>query len=349
MRKRWAALLPLFLLLALPLAAPAAADAIKLAVEETMVPAKDPGIELYVRNKRPEGVARFGPDRTLLFVHGATYPSETAFDLSVGGKSWMEFIAERGFDVYLMDLRGYGRSTRPKEMDAPADANPPIVTTDVAVRDVSAVVDHILQKRGLDKLDVMGWSWGTAIMAGYAQENPQKVNRLVLYATLWNLEGAPPISAGAGRLGAYRVVKREDAYQRWVRGVPEEKRKDLIPAGWFDAWADATFASDPWGAKQDPPVLRAPNGVLLDIQQHWQAAKPTWEPEKIRAPVLMVMAEWDRDTPPYMSQAVFPRLVNAPWKRFVMIGEGTHTIVLEKNRQQLFDAVQAFLEEPPRR
>ena len=29
-----------------------------------------------------------------------------------------------------------------------------------------------------------------------------------------------------------------------------------------------------------------------------------------------------------------------------MIGEGTHTIVMEKNRAQLFREVQAFLEEP---
>jgi pimeloyl-ACP methyl ester carboxylesterase len=334
------------LMLGLPVLAPPSEAQPQIVMEEFRVPAKDPGIEIYVRNKHPAGMAQFSAQRTLLFVHGATYPAHTAFDLPLDGLSWMDFIAQRGFDVYLLDLRGYGKSTRPQEMDQPAEASDPIVTTDVAVRDVGAVVDHILQKRGLGKLDLMGWSWGTAIMAGYAQENPQKVNRLVLYATLWNLEGAPPISAGAGKMGAYRTVKREDAYERWVRGVPEEKRKDLIPAGWFDAWADATFASDPWGAKQNPPVLRAPNGVLSDIRQHWQAAKPTWDPAKITVPVLMVMAEWDRDTPPYMSQAVFPRLTNAPWKRFVMIGEGTHTIILEKNRQQLFDSVQAFLEEP---
>ena len=148
-----------YVLAALLLAtAPTAARAAGIALEEAIVPAEDPGIQLYVGNKHPEGVASFGPERTLLFVHGATYPAETAFDLPLGGRSWMDFIAERGFDVYLMDLRGYGRSTRPKEMDEPPGANEPIVTTDVAVRDVAAVVDHIRQKRGIDKLDVMGWS-----------------------------------------------------------------------------------------------------------------------------------------------------------------------------------------------
>ena len=31
----------------------------KVAMEEFMVPAADPGISLYVRNKHPEGVSRF--------------------------------------------------------------------------------------------------------------------------------------------------------------------------------------------------------------------------------------------------------------------------------------------------
>src|SRR6202000_1378923 len=78
---------------------------------------------MYVRNKRRADLAAFTPERTLLIVHGSTYPAHTGFDLPLGGQSWMEFIASRGYDVYCLDLRGYGRSTRPKEMDEPADQN----------------------------------------------------------------------------------------------------------------------------------------------------------------------------------------------------------------------------------
>ena len=340
----WKGLLSAFVLFATPLAGVTAAESSKIIMEETMVPAKDAGIQLYVRNKHPEEISLYGPERTLLFVHGATYPAETVFDLQLDGKSWMDFIAEHGFDVYLVDLRGYGRSTRPKEMDQPPEANEPIVTTDVAIQDVSAVVDHILQRRGLNKLDVMGWSWGTVIMAGYTEQNPQKVNRLVLYGTQWNLQGAAP-TVVSGKMGAYRSIKREDTYNRWMRGVPEDKKRGFIPDGWFDAWANATFATDPVGAAQNPPVLRAPNGVLFDLERFWKASKPTWDPAKITVPTLMIQAEWDQETPPYMSQTVFPLLTNTPWKRYVMIGEGTHYIFKERNRQQLFNEVQLFLEE----
>jgi pimeloyl-ACP methyl ester carboxylesterase len=322
----------------------AAVAAPKIVAQETMVPSPTPGIEIFVRNKRPEGTERFGPDRTLVFVHGATYPASTAFDLPLGGKSWMDDLAEAGFDVYLLDLPGYGRSTRPAAMDKPADQSEPITTTADAVQAVDTVVDWVLKTRGLTKLDVMGWSWGTATMATYAQDHADKVNRLVLYATLWHLKEPPPISAGAGKMGGYRLVSRDAARSRWLNGVPENKRSSLIPAGWFEQWADATFATDSVGAAQTPPVLRAPNGVVLDVGRYWGRGESTWDPARITVPTLMVLGEWDRDTPPYMSQTVFPLLVNAPWKQFTMIGEGTHTLLMEKNRGQLFDAVRAFLE-----
>ena len=39
------------------------------------------------------------------------------------------------------------------------------------------------------------------------------------------------------------------------------------------------------------------------------------------------------------------RLTNTPYKRFVELGEGTHSIVWEKNRYELFEVVQQFLAE----
>src|SRR5438270_6977426 len=311
-------------------------------MEEHMVPAKDAGIQLYLRNKHPAGREQFGPDRIVLFVHGSTYPAETAFDLPLGGLSWMDYIAQRGFDVWLVDVRGYGRSTRPKEMAQPGKDKPAIARTATAVEDVAAAVDFILQKRGSKRLVVMGWSWGTTIMASYTVQHLDKVDRLVLYAPQW-LRSTPPLISGEG---AYRTVTMDSARDRWLKGVPEDKKATLIPAGWFEQWADATFATDPVGSKQNPKTLRAPNGTLADTKDFWPSGKPVYDPGQITVPTLIVHAEWDQDLPTPMARAVFEKLTAAPYKRFVEIGEGTHTIIMEKNRMQLFREVQTFLEEP---
>ena len=317
-----------------------------LTTEECLVPSVDAGINIYVRNKRPAALREFSPQHTLLYVHGSTYPASTAFDLRLDGWSWMDFIAARGFDVWLLDLRGYGHSTRPREMDEPPENNPPIVRTDTAVADIGAVVDHILAKRNIERLNLLGWSWGTTQMATYTARNPQRVNKLVLYAPQWIRSAATqsPLTT-QGKIGAYRTVERAQMLGRWLNGVPEGKRDTLIPPGWFDAWADATMATDVEGGKRNPPVLRAPSGTVADTMEIWSQGRSYYDPQKITVPVLIAVAEWDRDNPPQLGQTLFPLLVNAPYKRMVTLAEGTHTVMLEKNRIDLFNAVQQFLEE----
>jgi pimeloyl-ACP methyl ester carboxylesterase len=163
----------------------------------------------------------------------------------------------------------------------------------------------------------------------------------VLYAPLWHLKAPPPFSGS----GAYRSASRDGVRERGLRGIPPQLVEEISPTTWFDIWWQAALATDPVGAKQNPPVLRAPNGVLKDVVDYWGAGKATWEPEKIRVPTLLILAEWDQDTPLFMAQEVFARLVNAPSKRHVVIGEGTHTVAIEKNRMHLINQIQSFLDE----
>ncbi len=179
-------------------------------------------------------------------------------------------------------------------------------------------------------------------MGWYTTQNNDKVNKLVLYAPAW-LRNTPSLIGGEGPLGAYRTVLKENAKKRWLAGVPEDKAADLIPSGWFEAWAEATWATDP--KAKESGQLRAPNGVIRDLREYWVAGKPYYDPANIRVPTLIVHAEWDQDTPTYMSTALFGLLKNAPVKRMVEIGEGTHTVIMEKNRMQLFHEVQLFLDE----
>ena len=315
-----------------------------LITEDMMVPS-EPGIDIFVRNKRPANLAKYTPERTLLFVHGSTYPAHTGFDIPLGGQSWMESIASRGYDVYCLDVRGYGRSTRP-EGDGRAAA------------EQSAGGAHAGRGEGHHR--------GAELHPQAPQHRQAQSARLVvglhpdgdhrdpeprqgraadaLRAGL-AAHHAVAARAGPGPLGAYRTVTREQAKARWLNGVPEDKQAALIPPGWFEQWADATWATDPVGAKQNPPVVRAPNGTVRTPRSSGPPARRCTTRRKITVPTLIAIGEWDKDTPPYMAQTMFPLLVNSPGKRLVMLAEGTHHMMLEKNREALFRAVQAFLDE----
>ena len=299
---------------------------------------------IHVRNKRPAGVERFRSDRIVIFQHGATYGS-AAFDMAFGGMSWMDYVAARGFDAYCLDLPGYGRSTRPPQMDEPADRNPPFMRTPDAAASLGAVVDFVCRRRGVDKLCLVGWSWGTAITSYFTQHNNARVERLVLFAPVWDRSrsGKSPIHID-GKLGAYRTVDSEATLKRRQGGLTDAQKAGIMPPGWFEQWWTETAASDPAGAGR---TIRAPNGVLLDGQEYWNAGRPIYDPAKITAPVLVVVGEWDNDTPPALAQALFPLLTGAPWKRLAVLGGGTHSMLMERNRMLLLRTVHQFLEEAP--
>ncbi len=230
----------------------------KVVIDDIMVQSSDAGIEIYVRNKRPADMASFRPESTALYVHGAGFPSSASFDFKLDGMiSWMDYIVAHGYDVYLMDIRGFGKSTRPKEMAEKPEANPPLVRSDAWLKDISSVVDFILRRRNISRLDLIGWSWGANMMATYATQNPGKVERLVLYAPGWIVRTPfPP----PGSIPAYVMwVKTEHRQMRWLPGLSDDKKAMLTPSS-FEALIETAYASDPDASP--PPARSTARGPL---------------------------------------------------------------------------------------
>ena len=316
----------------------------EIVVEDLMIPSDTAGISLQLRNKRPAALKAFTAERTILMMHGATYSSGSLFDVPLGGFSFMDHLAAQGYDVFALDVRGYGGSTRPPEMDAPARDAEPLVRTEVGGRDLASAVEHVLKRRGIPRLNLVAMSWGGSVAGAYTARNNEKVQKLALVAPLWLLNTPAPIDSG-GPLGAYRKVEVLNLRDRWLAAAPEAARASLVPEGWFEHWAEASLATDAQGNAETPRVMRAVNGPILDIREYWAAGKAFYDPGDISVPVLLVHAEWDRDVTLASTQDFFCSLKRAPYRRWVEIGEGTHMVLLEKNRLQAFDAISQFLAE----
>jgi pimeloyl-ACP methyl ester carboxylesterase len=134
-------------------------------------------------------------DRVILFIHGAGTPAEVSFDAGYQDYSWMAFLARAGFDVFGMDMEGYGRSTRPAPMNEPCNLSKdaqltfvpallsapcegtlkgPITTIGSDWNDIGAVVDRILALRHVQKVNLVAWSQGGPRAGGYAAQHPEK-------------------------------------------------------------------------------------------------------------------------------------------------------------------------------
>jgi len=350
-------LIILWMTLAISAAVPAwAQDAVKVTAQDYQINAVDPGIKLFVRMKMAEGNTRFTDDNVVLFVHGATFPSTPDFDLDYKDYSWADWMVRQGYVVYMFDVRNYGFSTRQAAMDESASRNRPVSRSYLAVRDVGAVVDHIRQKHGVQKVSLIGWSWGATTAGYYASLHSEKVQKLVMYAPLYafaqhtNLgAGTPlqdrrkPVDFNYG-LGAYRLSTYKANQDRWDGEIPTEDKSQYREPGVVEALINAALATDPTSSTRNPPALRAPNGVLEDSFMQ-ATGRRMWNASSIYVPTLVIGGDFD--TWSYLDDraGLMRDLTNAPVKRNVVIKDATHFVLFEKNRFQFYRAVADFLKE----
>src|SRR4029079_5969714 len=116
----------------------------------------DGDVRLYLREKFA-GTPAAKP--AVLFVHGSSMASTPTFDLTVPGRpdsSVMDWFAERGFVCWCVDLEGYGRSDKSRD-----------IYCDIAngADDLAAATGYIAATRGVTRFLTYGISSG-ALRAG---------------------------------------------------------------------------------------------------------------------------------------------------------------------------------------
>lgn len=312
--------------------------------EDLMIDGDTKGIQLHLRHKWNAAMEGPRAEKTLLMMHGATYASGSVFDVKLEGSSFMDLLAAKGYDVYALDARGYGLSSRPAEMEEPAEKNQPIVRTETAVQDLGSAVDFLLKRLDVPQINLLGMSWGGTVSGTYTSRHNDKIRKLVLVAPQWINSERSRLDSGAP-LGAYRLIPLLSARESWFDGVPEDKRQRLLPKGGFEQWLAAALADAPRKEEQEQRVLRVPSGAVQDIREFWSAGKSFYDPGKISVPVLYIRAEWDVHVPLAVAQSYFRELTGAPERRWLEIAEGTHLILLEKNRLRAMKATISFLDE----
>ncbi|WP_110657224.1 alpha/beta hydrolase [Salinicola halimionae] len=310
--------------------------------EHYLIDSDTDGIRLQLRHRCRNDMVRKSSSNTVILMHGATFPSESLFDVSINGVSFMDVLATAGFDVWAVDARGYGGSTRPQAMEAAPDTNPPLTTARIAAHDLGSAIEHVLEKNAIERLSLVAMSWGGSVAGIYATQYGEKLEKLALVAPQWL--SSRPLRIDSGQpLTAWRLAHLDAFRAAWLAGVPLAKQESVLPPGWFEQWATVTDATDP--DAPEPRSIRAPGGAIQDTREHWLADRPLYEPSLITVPVLLVHAEWDQDVRIDMMRDLFSRLDNAAYRRWLEIGGGTHMILMEPERHQAFNAIIDFLSE----
>ena len=334
----------------------AATSEAKTVKQDYFIDAVDPGIKLFVRSKIAEGQSQFSNDNIVLFVHGATYPSTPDFDLQFKDYSWADWMVEKGYVVYMFDKRNYGFSTREKAMDEPAANNKPVSRSYLVIRDIGAVVDHIRKKHNVNKVSLIGWSWGAMTAGYYTSLNSEKVKSLVMYAPAYAFGLHTNLGPGSGLqnkrkpyefnygMGAYRLGSKTANDGRWDGEIPVADKNSYREEGVRDAFALEALKTDPTTESRTPPALRAPNGVMEDTFMQ-ATGRSIWNASSIYVPTLVVAGEFDTWSYPEDREGLMRDLSNAPVKKSVLIRNATHFVLFEKPRFEFFTEIANFLKE----
>ena len=266
-----------------------------------------------------------GEKGTVLFVHGSSMASTPTFDLTVQGRpfsSVMNWFAVRGYATWCIDMEGYGRSGKDRD-----------IICDIAngADDLAAASAYIADKRGAGPLLVYGISSGALRAAKFAENHPERVARLALDAFVWTGEGSPTLAERRKKLPQFMESKRRPIDKAFVQSIFSRDHPGTAEGKVVEAFAEAIIALDD----------SIPNGTYIDMC----SKLPIVDPEKITVPTIVMRGEHDGIAGMDDLLAFFAKLPH-PDKQFTVMEGISHASFQQKNYLLAYDILETFFSRP---
>ncbi|MNR83562.1 Alpha/beta hydrolase family protein [compost metagenome] len=261
----------------------------------------------------------------VLFVHGSSMASQPTFDLEVPGRadsSVMDWFAKRGFVCWCVDMEGYGRSDKKRD-----------ITCDIAngADDLAAATDYIRRTRGIESFLTYGISSGALRAALFTQRYPDRVSRLALDAFVWTGEGAHTLEQRRKKLPEFLSSNRRAIDRAYVYSIFERDHADCAEKRVVEAFADAILALDD----------SMPNGTYIDMC----SKLPLVDPEKITVPTVVLRGQFDGIAA--LDDLInFFKLLPHPDKQFTMLNGISHASFQQKNYLMVYQILHAYFTQP---
>jgi pimeloyl-ACP methyl ester carboxylesterase len=280
-------------------------------------------VKLFLFNKSAGDPAK--AKGTILFVHGSSMAGQPTFDLQVPGRPYssaMDYFASLGFDVWSVDMEGYGRSTKDRNNNAPISQG---------ADDCFAAAQYIQKLRGNKQFLVYGISSGALRAAMFAERHPELVARLALDAMVWTGEGSPTLAERKKKLPDFIKINRRPMSKAFIHSVFDRDHPDTAERKVIEAFADAVVALDD----------SVPTGTYVDMCSRL----PVVNPEKITVPTLIMRGQHDGIASMDDLLKFFEKLPN-PDKQFTVMSGISHASFQQKNYMMVYHILASFFTQP---
>ena len=248
------------------------------------------------------------PDLNILLVHGSTYSSHE-FDIDYKDYSLVRRLAREGYAVWRLDIAGYGRSEQVEDGS--------IIDTSYAAEDINAAVNRIVELSGQEKIDVLGWSWGTMTAGQFAVKYPTHLGKLILYA---------PIVSGLGE----QEITESFSHNTWDSAAEDFQRNDdgSFKTDITDPLLIELFCSSCWHYDGDS----SPNGWCRDA-----FVSPTIrliQLDRITVPTLLIYGDYDPNLDYEQLSHALDLLPEG--SEMCIIKDGSHIVMYEETHYHEF-------------
>ena len=207
----------------------------------------------------------------VVLLPSATFCARATWDFSLRDYSVMDALARRGFDVYAVDPGGYGLSTSPDAGSAGGAIQ--------AAGDLLVALDYLRELRGVQRVALVGPSWGGQVAGNFAMRNPDRVRGLVLYGFTWQ-----------------RRLSEEAVSEAFDPGVFQRPKTSLDP--------DLVLAEFGRGVHEED----VPEAFLAQLLEHGKSVPtgalrdyvrelPLVDPGGIKTPCLMLYGRLEFELP----------------------------------------------------
>ncbi|OOQ59188.1 alpha/beta fold hydrolase [Mucilaginibacter pedocola] len=283
----------------------------------------------------------------LLLIHGGI-GATTAFDLDVEDASFAKALALGGFTVYVMNIRGWERSTAPA-YDL-ADTSLVAGSCQEAAADIDAVVNYVLQGNPSGKINLFGWAAGGHWAAYYTSQHNNRVANLVVLNSLYGVK-APWYFSDAfadttdptkfsSSIAPYRQSTEQAVAETWKANTPPADSASVAA----DSAMVTAFAKSAVSFNEEH-LLKTPGGFRKE-SFYMANGRKYWDAKDITVPTLIIRGDKDQWSRSVDADTFFNELIAAPNKKKVTIANGGHFVFLDINgngRRKLLIAINNFV------
>lgn len=266
--------------------------------------------------------------KNILCVHGLTITS-SAFCSNYKDYNIAHKLCNIGYSVWIMDIGGHGRS---ETWEHGLDVN-----TQTGAEDIIAATEVIRKEEKVDRIELMGWSWGTMTCAVAATKKPELIQKLVLISPITG--GTFPSKPREMFPDAYMPIQYKHCARLFpIKGLisglePEgdfEYDDNIVDLGLIDSSMHYMFR---YLSEKGRPT--GPSADIYCDADEWKI-----DAESIKAPTLMICGDNDLYVSQERLKVMYKKLPEG--SKLKVIPKASHGFMFEK--QNHVDGVQYILD-----